>query len=142
MNYMNAEARELWGHILRRHPQTLELAVDDLVTSLRGEKRTADRNAIVKNLRAYQGMGLGSFKAGRKGHQSRMKWRMTPNALNAQTGSNGVAGNTSPTRLLDFPVLLRPGLSITVTLPEDLSGDEADRVAEYIRSLPIRKPAP
>jgi hypothetical protein len=34
-----------------------------------------------------------------------------------------------------YPVLIRPGVRVKLTLPEDLTSQEAERLATFVRSL-------
>jgi hypothetical protein len=40
-------------------------------------------------------------------------------------------------RLIHFPLPLRPGLMAYLLLPPDITADEAERVARYVRALVV-----
>jgi len=141
MNNMTGDDdRLMWEHIIRHHGQATVLSVDELAGSLKAAKRSFERDAIVRIFRTYQDRGLGTFRQGRRGKRSRLVWKTNPAALGAlgvKTPPPGVVTDSPVTRLLHYPIPLRKGLSLTMSLPEDLTVAEADRLAQFIRSLPI-----
>ena len=42
-----------------------------------------------------------------------------------------------PPRIVNYPYPLRPGLLISVSLPADMTAQEADRFAAFVRSLAV-----
>ena len=51
--------------------------------------------------------------------------------------SDSASTDASSIELYDHAFLLRPGLKITVSLPLNITKDEANRLAEFIRSVPF-----
>lgn len=138
----------------QREPNHGETAVQDLLEFFR------DRQAAVAFLKSLADIGCGTFVTGRRGRPTRIEWadcgaipiaktflfgsshgpqevsdreipEVTPEALNPpETSSKADAFHR-------HTFLLRPGLSVRIELPLDLSKEEANRLAEFIRAIPF-----
>jgi hypothetical protein len=103
---------------------------------------------------------IGTFKAGRRGHPSRIDWAAPVGSLcghdfteqesSALGGIDAEPQNEaeSPVKtphcvvsgaeaMIEHPFALRPGLRVTLSLPADLTQIEAERLATFLRSLPF-----
>lgn len=91
---------------------------------------------------------LAQFIVGRKGYPSRLKWRYTlPSIAGTAKGTIKqpvpiAESIVSKDQLIEHELLeqefrLRPDQKITFKLPEDLTTNEAERLARFIQSLPF-----
>jgi hypothetical protein len=126
----------IWDHILRHYPDTMSLSVDDLTKTLRAEKHVVERYELVALFKEYAGKNMGTFYSGRRGHPTRLVWRRKPRDLGA-AAPEGAISAAQTGRMLEHPLPIRPGLSVRLTLPEDLTAAEANRVATFVQSLPL-----
>lgn len=130
--------RSLGEHVQRIYKDKLELPVDDLLESLRAEQFDIERHEIVTAFQHFEKMSLGTFVVGRRGKPSRMQWRSLPKnlAFSNQISDDDAAAGPSP-EMLEYPLVLRPGVTAKLVLPADLSVGESTRIADYVQRLPI-----
>lgn len=146
----SANAKALLDHFAERQKNASETAVDTVLSTLNRGGLEATRNEIVSILRDLEEAGAGQFIVGRKGHPSRFVWQ------GSSTEIGNIARNSAPTRtgqqeplakpsveevsaFVKHPFLLRPGTSIYLELPGDLTVVEARRVADFVLSLPFER---
>ena len=110
---------------------------------------------IVTVFRKLDNAGLGRFMVGRKGHKTRIEWSFDVKSLgNAARGSSmglkeaperGISDadedsggqDVDDSTLLSHEFQVRPDFKLMLVLPADLSAREADRIANWIRTLPF-----
>ena len=130
--------RSIGEHVQRLYRDQWELSVDGLLKSLRDEKFAIERHEVVAAFQHFAKTSLGSFVVGRRGRPSRMQWRTLPKNL---TFGNGSSDNDtlvpSMAEMLEYPLVLRPGITAKLVLPADLSVAESARIAEYVQRLPL-----
>jgi hypothetical protein len=128
-----------------------KMTVDSLHGILNGgEHGLVNRRTLIRTLRAFAEAGCGRFFTGRHGQPSRFVWAVPWATMEeAVTGraSAGHSGKTAPTHpallsageaeMFSHPFRLRPGLIISINLPNDLTIAEADRLARFIQALPL-----
>jgi hypothetical protein len=104
------------------------------------------KRSVLDALRAMEAHEFGRLFLGRRGRKTRfVVWRDNVEdiafyaALRARTGQeNGAAPvPTARSSVLRHTFALRPGFTVNVELPEDLSRPEAVRLAQFLRSLPF-----
>jgi hypothetical protein len=128
----------------------LRTTVDALHQLLYGEERPVpSRRELISALRAFAQAGCGRFFNGRHGQPSRFIWAAPLGAIGAAVigaTSSSVPSKNSPARIevspsessmISHPFRLRPKLVVSMTLPSDLTGAEADRLAKFIQALPL-----
>jgi hypothetical protein len=120
--------------------------VDVLCGALRVESgEIVSRRQLVQTLKMFSAAGYGKFIAGRQGMPSRFVWAL-PLVTVAAMG-NGAAADAAPTGTpaLTEPALcshsfrLRQQLMVTFNLPSDLTAREAERLALFVRALPLKE---
>lgn len=103
-------------------------------------------NEMLAAMRALAAAGAGEFKVGRRGGNSRIEWDYSIRSLAAAAMGHGL-----PTAVEDIDdiwgdieesdvvheYLLRPGKRLSISLPVDLTQREADRLGQFISSLPF-----
>lgn len=140
-----AFATEFFSYLsgLKRHG--FELTVERLLRVI----KVADKPGVIRLFKAMELSGLGTYFVGRRGAKSRFEWAEVNVAEVCQAFSGeieeiDVAGDTDDSSFeideLDWVphrFQLRPGLEITVNLPEDLTQAETTRLAKWLTSLPF-----
>ena len=106
------------------------------------------RGDVIWVFRKLDSFGCGSFKVGRKGHQSRFEWDVKMVEVGqAAAGETEQVEEVSPEEageenggnsLFKHTFRLRPDQSVTVELPADLTSQEAARMARFIETLPFQ----
>ena len=108
------------------------------------------RWAVVKVFRELGELGFGRFVEGRHGHPSRFVW--SSSSVDVGRGAAGTAGieiapvpaqddeeedEGEEVSLVSHSFNLRPNLAVTIALPGDLTEKEAERLAGFLRTLPL-----
>jgi hypothetical protein len=85
-------------------------------------------------LKSFDLHGCGRFLTGRRGQPSRFNW-----AYSATEIANEVVGAVPPPPdevvFVEHKIWLRPGVQVTVQMPENTTRDEAEKVAGVVRNL-------
>lgn len=100
------------------------------------------RNTAIEVLRKFAAIGCGDFKTGRRGHESRIEWTVSPIVV-AKEVRAGVEPTTIPAastsapavEYVEQPFQLRPGVMAIVKVPKDTTKDEAEKLANVVKSL-------
>jgi hypothetical protein len=132
------------------------LTVDSLQAILAAEQTSVGRRELTGTLRQFAGAGCGRFVAGRRGQPSRFVWAAPLSTLSASVlgaKPSAATAKTSPPAglpvertepnpgergMFSHPFRLRPKLIVALNLPEDLTAQEADRLAQFITALPFK----
>lgn len=113
-----------------------ELPADELT------KHGFRRTDAIEYLKRLETLGLGKFYNGRRQKVTRFKWNISAKTFGRefiarhQRGSGGHECLPSSERHV-HRFLVRPGLEVEFSLPLNLSQDEANRLADYIKTLPF-----
>jgi hypothetical protein len=142
----NATARLILDEAARRQRSQSETKVDRIISLLAAQGHEISRGDIIGAFRSLEDLGAGQFMTGRRGLPSRFVWSVGMVSV-------GKAAAGEPQDIEEIPaeeleeaassdVLvhsfhLRTNLQITLELPADLSGAEADRLANFVKTLPI-----
>lgn len=124
-------------HIQRHYKDKWELSVDDLVRSLQEEKFVIQRHEVVSVFQTFQKNGLGAFIVGRRGRASRMGWKALPKDLSFEIAATSASSLAKNVEMLEYPLVVRPGVTARILLPADLSVAESARLAEFVQQLPL-----
>ena len=133
--------RAVCDELAQRGRSTKSTSVDRLV-----DRTGLDRATVVDVLRRLEQLDLGKFLVGRRGQPSRLEWR-----YRLQDVGRAAAGelmeiepadqlddeDTGPARLTRHVFQLRPEAAISLDLPADLTEKEAQRLAEFVKTLPF-----
>ncbi|HXJ56482.1 MAG TPA: hypothetical protein VNU68_07460 [Verrucomicrobiae bacterium] len=144
-------ARTLLDYAARQTSTAIgaKMTVDSLHGILNCEENAAvSRRALIGTLRAFAQAGCGRFFAGRHGQPSRFVWAVPLATVGAAVvGDTSVSSSPKTTRtpairgggpgLFSHPFRLRPDLIVSMNLPNDLTGQEADRLARFVQTLPF-----
>ena len=152
----NVRAKVVLGHFAKSKSNEIITKVDRLVASIDEEEDTIiTRPELIKVLRELEVLRCGRFVLGRRGQRSRFEWNVKSTSLaRAATGEASVVEVADePMKALVDSILeetsdsgndrishsyqLRPGMQVSVGLPANLTPKEANRLAEFIRTLPF-----
>jgi hypothetical protein len=150
----NVTVKAILNYAASRKYNSAELSVDRTEAILRKGGEDIARREIVEAFKALEDLGLGEFIIGRRGASSRLKWNVP--MIEAGRAAQGVI--ESVPRLPDEELLteeaseppvqsismrhtynLRPGYAVVIELPTNLSDREANRLAEFIKTLPFNQ---
>lgn len=127
-------ARTLLNVIEEHFPGEMEIEVERLVS-----KSDFDRPSVVVALKELADAGHGVFTVGRRGAPSRFaanggtpKMRPTPRQHDAVATDQWSLGPAEPDEQVQT-LLLKRETPLKVTLPADLSPDEAQKIIEWIK---------
>jgi hypothetical protein len=132
---------------------------------LRGRGKTVSRAEVISMYRTLEGWHFGYFTVGRRGRDSRFLWYIVPKELPAklseiESASNGASAateaavqaelpshtpemkaaasvDTAPAETIEHVYWLRRDTRVSVSMPRDLTQNEADRFAAFVKTLPL-----
>jgi hypothetical protein len=141
----NATARAVFEMVAEQTRFRREVLLDALVQQTNGERRD-----IVKVLRELEALKAGRLIVGRRKQKTRFAWTdqfdVATTLKKALLLSPKGAAATPPdvpvnqAGLLRHRYLLRPAFEVELGLPADLSVREAERLADFIKTLPFGGP--
>lgn len=107
--------------------------------------QTSERSEVIRALRELSEGGFGRLTIGRQGYETRFEMNAEGRKAGLsfrKDGSNGAPaepiGRPSATMdEADHVFILRKNPLVRVTLPSDLTAQEADRLANWARTLPL-----
>lgn len=103
-----------------------------------------DKSDVIGAFRQLEDAGCGRYVEGRHGWPSRFVWEvkssMVANAAKGVTPSDAVEVQSSDpedyeNEMIEHTYVLRPDLTITLELPENLTCSEANRLSSFVGSL-------
>jgi hypothetical protein len=113
------------------------------------------RSEVIDVLKACADEGVGTFYTGRHGKKSRIVWRKDRSEFakdilrqrgqpSGETTEEPAPDATAQTEeenssipMMRYPFILRTKLEISVELPKDLTVQEANRLSDFIKTLPL-----
>ncbi len=143
-------ARIILDHLASRDRSWRTTSVDQLLSTLRAVEEDVSRGEAIGVFKELEECGCGQFKAGRKGWPSRFEWTVQMVGVGqAAAGETEQIEEVTEADLaeeesrasLRHTYRLRPDVAISLDLPKDLTPGEAERLAQYIRTLPF-EPVP
>jgi hypothetical protein len=116
-------------------PRTGTTTVADLVAATNCERQEA-----VGVLQKFAEFGCGRFITGRRGQPSRLQWGLSAvdvaKEVTGELPRVSTASASAPNvHLVEQPIFLRPGVQVIVHFPEDMTKEEAEKVAGVVRNL-------
>lgn len=139
-------ARTFLDHCAQRTNNQSETKVDRVLVVLRDKGHDIPRGDIIEVFRALADLGCGEFVTGRRGWPSRFVWSAGMVSIaRAAAGEppkieeipDEQATDESTDATLTHSFHLRPETPVSFQLPVDLTKSEAERLAGFIRTLPI-----
>ncbi len=130
--------------------------VDRLLQVLQGRGNHVSYTEVKNLLRELARLGCGEYVIGRRGHPSRLEWTVGLVSLGqvasgrrsqveefVDEGSDQQDADPDERAAVQLPAdmkvsyPLRPDRNVEIILPKDLTGREAHRLAEFIKTLPF-----
>ncbi len=157
----DAAAFKIFELLAARRNDAQITKVDRLHSLLAGQRSKFSRQDVLRVLQKLEELGLGRFKAGRKGWPSRLEWTTSMLAVvRAATGETDeldlntppaphddtdVDSDEEPPRLdedvLEHVFHIRADFTARLQLPIDFTADEARRLSQFILTLPMPVPS-
>jgi hypothetical protein len=150
----NRGSRALFQHFGQLHnTRGNSTSVEEMLAGLLAEQKTViSRRELVRLLHAFARAGCGWFRVGRRGKPSRFEWATPAHTIAAtvlgeipaapararQTATTNTSNGADPTGAgtqLTHSYHLRRGMTVSISLPTDLTEREATRLADFIRTL-------
>lgn len=149
MYRQNAVARAFLDHAAQRERDRAETTVDRIHAVLTGEGTDPSRGEVVSVFQRLEALGCGKFIIGRRGKASRFAWSASISDVGrAAVGEQQTVSEIpetaaeaidESTELLAHTYYLRPDMAVNIDLPVDLTAFEADRLAAFVKSLPMEE---
>ncbi len=136
-----------------RQNNSKQTSVDRLQTALKAEGHDVSRGDIIELFKSLEAASCGSFVVGRKGHQSRFEWAVSlvevgqvatgeevqvqdleDSDIQLEPEQDSLSGG-----LIEHRFVLRPSFEARIQLPPDLSMTEANRLSDFLRTLPFSR---
>lgn len=142
----NSIARSFLDHAAQRERDRAETSVERALTILRAGGVEVSRGEVVNLYQEFEKFGLGKFIVGRRGKPSRFAWSVSivsvgkaaaGESQTIPTAHDGIDASTEVNETLIHAFHLRPDIKISIELPTDLTCHEANRLAAYIKTLPM-----
>jgi hypothetical protein len=151
----NAAARAVLDLIAKRERNSRSTEIERISDLLEQAGYSFARREILDVLRSLSDIGLGAFKAGRRGYVTRLEWttnmievgrlasgQSVDEATGQSAGEDGDEPDESPAEEVESDQLkhifrLRPSYLVEIYLPADIRKSEADRLAAWIQTLPF-----
>jgi hypothetical protein len=91
---------------------------------------------VLEASRKIADTGAGKFIVGRRGSQSRVAWEVPiVNLGKVAKGDINDIDAVSSARMIEHTYTVRPGLTVKIELPADLTQNEASRLGDFVRTL-------
>lgn len=120
-----------------------ETKLHRIIHHLKEDGYDVKRSGVIAAFRKLEEADCGHYVEGRHGHKSRFVWSVKSMLVrDAVTGDASAASveeddgfEAYESEMLEHTYLLRPDLTVTIELPEDLTRTEAQRLSQFIDSL-------
>ncbi len=142
------QARAVLDHLASRERNWSTTTVGRIQANVDSSGNPVSRGDVIEVFRALEEAGCGTFKTGRKGWESRFEWTAQMVAVGQAASGENVkveemtkeeAGGEEAEITLRHSYHLRHDVSVTFELPRDLTPIEAERLAQFLRSLPFNQ---
>jgi len=150
-------AKVLFQNLAKREKNSLISKVERMQSLLANEGIAINRSDVIWFFQELERLNCGKFRKSRtlKGggyNPARFEWRVE--LISVGRAAIGEAETVSPTNpehlstpeddttgvTIKHPYQLRPNLKITIELPADFSSREAQRVSDFVKTLPFDLP--
>ena len=140
----NSGVRVIVDHMAARQRNQTETKLKRILSLLQNDGHAARKPEIIAAFRELESAGCGEYVEGRHGWPSRFVWSV--GSLSACQTAQGQDVAIEPVTMDDDDATpetlthtfhLRPDHDIELTLPIDLTANEAARIAKFVESLPM-----
>jgi hypothetical protein len=144
----SGEARAFLDHAARRERDRTETTVERAQAILRESGLETARGEVVDLFQRFEALRCGKFVSGRRGFPSRFAWSVSIVSVGRAAG--GEAGavaeipetpstDDEPAETFNHAYHLRANTTVRIELPADLTVHEAERLANFIKTLPMEE---
>ena len=147
MYRQNAVARAFLDHAAQRERDRAETTVDRIHAVLKGEGTDPSRGELVSVFQQLETFRCGKFIIGRRGKPSRFAWSASISDVGraavgeqqtvSEIPETAVEAMEESAELLTHAYHLCSDMAVSFDLPADLTTFEADRLAAFVKSLPM-----
>ena len=144
----NSTARLFFDNMASRQRNQNETKVDRILAILKSEGNEVPRGEIINLFKQLQDAGCGQFVPGRHSWPSRFVWSVeslgaakvaTGEVQEAQSIADGEGLGNESQDMIKHVFNLRSDLEVSFELPLDLTEKESERLATFLRSLPMEE---
>jgi len=141
----NKVAARFFDHMASRQRNQGETKIHRIMQHLNNNEHEVSRAEIVDLFKKLEEIGCGRFVPGRWGYPSRFVWEVGSKdiSLAAMGESVGVPedlnDNEYQEEFLTHTFNLRMDLPVEFKLPVDLTVNEAERLAAFVKTLPLEE---
>lgn len=152
--YQQSEAaRVVLDHFAGRNRKWFKTTAKALQFALAREGRSLSQDAIVETLEQLEELGLGHLRTGPRGYEFAWDFELVavgkaargettvipllPHRSMPPVGDGSSVPEEEDDGFVEHRFLLRPGVEVNLRLPGDLTKREAERLADFIRTLPF-----
>ena len=140
-------ARAILDHFASRERNSSTTTVERIRSNVAAAGADVPRGDVIQVFKTLEDAGFGHYKVGRKGWETRFEWTAEMISVGQAAAGEAVkveqltpeAQAKEPEVSLRHTYRLRPETSITLELPRDFTSAEAERLAQFIRSLPFER---
>lgn len=142
----NSQARAVFDHFASRERNWRTTTVDRIQANVEAAGTRLSRGDVIEVFKVLEDAGCGKFKVGRKGWESRFEWTAQMVSVGqVASGEKDKVEQVTKEEIegeevelaLRHTFRLRPTFSVTMELPKNLTTIEAERFAQFVRSLPF-----
>lgn len=116
-------------------PEKEQLEVDTLLEYAQEAGQDMKRDQVIRLFKKLEKTGYGQYVVGRRGQPTRLEWN---EQANERDENSGLLQNTAMAPLIDHKFFLRPTFEVSLQLPIDLTLEEAERLSNFVKTLPFR----
>ena len=142
----NEAAKVLCDHMAARQRNQSETKLKRIMALLKNDGIEVKKSELIAAFRKLEELSCGQYIEGRHGWASRFVWSVgSLSACRACSGETSVVeplqvasdDASNETESLDHTFNLRADLPVQFSLPIDLTAGEAERLATFIKALPL-----
>ena len=144
----NDAAKAFFEHMASRRNNQSETKLKRIIQLLATDGSAIKKSDLIATFRQLERLDCGQYVEGRHGWPSRFVWRVgSIGTCRAATGESAKVETLEPeedegsaeTDMRTHAFNLRADLSIEFSLPVDISTTEAERVAAFVKTLPLEE---
>jgi hypothetical protein len=144
--------RLVLDYFAERTNNSASTTIDGLLAALRKAGRDVPRRSLIELFKRLEAAQCGTFVFGRKGYRSRFEWSVSlivvGQAASGETdqvepaaGGQELHGtddeDAAGVDVIQHRYRLRPDFEVVLVLPVNLSGNEAARLSDFLKTLPF-----
>jgi hypothetical protein len=155
----DSSARTILDEFAGFRRNTSTTALEQLLFRLTSAGKPVPKSEVIEVLRKLEQFGCGDFITGRKGHATRFEWTYplskvgkiaagwhpleAPETNQELTEASEdedldeLADPPADLGAIDHSFQLRPGYRVEIRLPSDLTNREANRLSDFLKTLPF-----